>query len=407
METANHLRGELQASIARTLVTEARRNERAIARVRAVTMVGLIGMEIWLIVGGSVLGTTAYWTAALTAAMTMWSGGLLAFLQRGGWHRAIPWLVPLVDVGYVAVRQGASARIAGLEHFLAVQDLATVTAFGGVLVLSGAFRLSERSVAYTGVLAMALYLGFAVFAQLHVFFVLVHLLLLFATMLAAAAITRIVSRAVHSEVTRLTLSRLLPAPVLEQADADPLALLAEPRSVDATIVVTDLRGFTHWAEHRQPLEVLGFLNEVQGALAEIVDRHGGTVDKFMGDGMLAVFGAPEALSRDHAVVAAEAVREMLETVARTTDVQLGIGVHSGDVVVGCLGSGMRLEFTVLGDTVNTASRLEAATKTVGVSCLFSATTAARLPEGTVQSVGEVDLRGRAAMEVYAPSGQGG
>jgi class 3 adenylate cyclase len=400
MDRAEHLRGELAASIQRTLVAEARRNERAIARVRAITLVGLIAIEIWILVGGSILGAAAYPIAGLTVAMAVWSLVLLAALQRGRWHPAIPWLVPLVDAVYVAVRQGASAGISGPEHFVAVQDLATITGFAGVLILSGAFRLTERSVAYTGVLAGLLYVGFAWFTGLELFFVLVHLLLVGAMVLAAAAMTRIVGRAVHSEVTRLTLSRLLPAPVLEQADADPVALLAEPRSVDATIVVTDLRGFTNWAEHRQPLEVLGFLNRVQGALAEIVDHHGGTVDKFMGDGMLAVFGAPEALARDHAVVAVEAVREMLRTVGAKDDVELGIGVHSGDVVVGCLGSGVRLEFTVLGDTVNTASRLEAATKQVGVSCLLSAATAKRLPEHEVASVGEVALRGRAALEVY-------
>jgi class 3 adenylate cyclase len=262
-----------------------------------------------------------------------------------------------------------------------------------VLILTGAFRLSGRSVLYTAALGVALYLGFAGAIGLHPFFITVHLLLLGATTAGAAGLTAIVQRAVHGEVTRLTLSRLLPAPVLAAADADPLALLSEPRSVEATVMVTDLRGFTQWAEHRAPLDVLAFLNTVQGRLADIVLRHGGTVDKFMGDGMLAVFGAPEPLP-DHASRAIDAAREMLSSMADVGEIKVGIGIQSGEVVVGCLGSGVRMEFTVLGDTVNIASRLENATKEHGVSSLIGAPTAEKLRGTPLIRVGEVSIRGR-------------
>ena len=201
--------------------------------------------------------------------------------------------------------------------------------------------------------------------------------LLIAVGVLAVWMTGIVARAVKSEVGRAMLTRFLPRRVIDDAHTDPMSLVTQPRSVDATVLVTDLRGFTAFSEHLSPAEVLEFLNEVQGALARVVRTYGGTVDKFMGDGMLAVFGVPEELD-DHAVRSVCAANEMLRVIDginRTRDdalpVRIGIGVHSGPVVAGCLGSGLRLEFTIIGDTVNTASRLEALTKEKGVTTLIS------------------------------------
>ncbi|MEZ4318689.1 MAG: adenylate/guanylate cyclase domain-containing protein [Myxococcota bacterium] len=400
MDGPEVLRRELTTSIQRTLVAEARTNELAIAWVRVATVVGMLGVEAWLVLGGSKLGDLIVPGIALTLAMFLWSLGLAVALHRGAWSAAVPWVVPFVDYVYFTVRQGLALFAVGPAHFRDVQDLTTVAVFAGVLILTGAFRLSERAVLFTSTLAIALYVSFATQIGLGVFFVSVHLLLLGAVGMAATGLTRIVQRGVHGEVTRLTLARLLPASVLEAADSDPLALLSEPRSVEATVVVTDLRGFTRWAEHRTPIEVLAHLNTVQGTLADIVLRHGGTVDKFMGDGMLAVFGAPEPLA-EHASAALAAVREMLAETARLPEVQLGVGVHSGELVLGCLGSGLRMEFTVLGDTVNTASRLESATKEQQVRSLVSASTVSRSGEAGLRRVGEVALRGRdRVLEVF-------
>ena len=137
-----------------------------------------------------------------------------------------------------------------------------------------------------------------------------------------------------------------------------------------------------------PAEAFALLNEVQGAFARAVKDHGGTVDKFLGDGMLAVFGAPEPM-KNHASRAVEAVvairRFMVEhNLHREKDglppLRIGVAVHSGPVVAGCLGSGARLEFTIIGDTVNTASRLEGATKDLKTDVLISGETARYVAE---------------------------
>jgi class 3 adenylate cyclase len=114
----------------------------------------------------------------------------------------------------------------------------------------------------------------------------------------------------------------------------------------------------------------------------------------MGDGMLAVFGAPESLE-NHADLALGAARAMLQHLPQVTTLPMGIGLHSGTVVAGCLGQDARLEFTVLGDTVNLAARLEAMTKTEGFSLLISRATYGQLrsPE-ELFSLGLRPIRGR-------------
>jgi class 3 adenylate cyclase len=190
--------------------------------------------------------------------------------------------------------------------------------------------------------------------------------------------------------------------VIDDAHADPTALL-KPRKTEATVVISDVRGFTSWAESRDPEDVLALISRVQGELARAVMSHGGTVDKFLGDGMLAVFGAPEPL-RGHAACAIAAVRDMLAAVRQLEGgkFKLGVGVCSGSLVTGCIGSGTRLEFTVVGDTVNTASRLQALTKEHGVEAIVGETTAAALPESERTSLGEATLRGKErALRIYA------
>jgi adenylate cyclase len=148
-----------------------------------------------------------------------------------------------------------------------------------------------------------------------------------------------------------------------------------------------------------PGDVFELLNRLQGALSEAVHACGGIVDKFMGDGMLAVFGATDP-SPDHARRAIEAVRRIRQALVDLNrelsggKLAIGVGVHSGSVVAGCLGGGSRLEFTVIGDAVNTTSRLEALTKEKGVDVLVSEETALRVPDAELQDLGVVAVRGR-------------
>jgi adenylate cyclase len=138
------------------------------------------------------------------------------------------------------------------------------------------------------------------------------------------------------------------------------------------VLFLDVRGFTTFAEGAAARDVVARLNQLYEAVVPAIVRHGGHANKFIGDGLLAVFGAPERHA-DHAVRAVAAAREIVGLV-RTGTLRVGVGVNSGRVVVGTIGGGGRRDFTVIGDPVNTAARVEAATRVTGDDILITETT---------------------------------
>jgi adenylate cyclase len=165
------------------------------------------------------------------------------------------------------------------------------------------------------------------------------------------------------------------------------------------VMFVDFRSFTAGARSRSPQDVVDRLDGAFAVLVEILDRHGGIVNKFLGDGFLALFGAPfEAEDPAHRAVAAG--REMLDAMERINDgaswpLRIGIGIHFGEVVAGNIGSPRRKEYTVIGDTVNFAARLEALNKEFGSQLLISAAVRDALGEACSDAVslGEVAVRG--------------
>jgi adenylate cyclase len=149
--------------------------------------------------------------------------------------------------------------------------------------------------------------------------------------------------------------------------------------VPVTVLFSDIRSFTTISEKMQPKALLDFLNEYFGGMVESVMQHGGVVDKFIGDAIMAVFGAPVPAPDDtyHAVLAALEMRSRLERLNQgfrargLPEIRTGIGLHSGLVVAGNMGHEERMEYTVIGDAVNLASRLEGMTKELKVDVLLS------------------------------------
>jgi adenylate cyclase len=187
--------------------------------------------------------------------------------------------------------------------------------------------------------------------------------------------------------------------VVERLVAIGAAELSEMRSV--CVMFVDIRSFTTAARTRTPAEVVERLDDVFEILVEIVDRHNGIVNKFLGDGLLAIFGAPidDPLEAANAVAAA---REMLmsvdaSNVGHSWPIRLGIGIHIGQAVAGTVGSQRRKEYTVIGDTVNLASRLESLNKEVGSQLIVSDAVreAARDAIGEALPLGPVPVRGYA------------
>jgi adenylate cyclase len=197
------------------------------------------------------------------------------------------------------------------------------------------------------------------------------------------------------------LSRFLPAAVAQSiaTGASEIRLGGERRAV--TVLFADVVSFTPFAEGSPPERVVVFLNQLFTTLSEVVFRHDGTVDKFIGDCVMAVFGAPAA-QPDHAaraVAAAEDMQRFVEAQAPAWkqdfnfDVRLGIGINSGEVVVGNLGSEARMEYTVIGDVVNVAARLEAMARP-GQTLVTAAVAAQVGREFHFTSLGQVEIRGK-------------
>jgi class 3 adenylate cyclase len=177
--------------------------------------------------------------------------------------------------------------------------------------------------------------------------------------------------------------------------------------VDVSIMFCDVPGFTPFAERASATEVVSALNALFEVVVPIIGRHGGHVDKFIGDGLLAVFGAPEGFA-DHADRALAAGLEILDAVG-TGGVPLGVcvGLNSGPVVAGSIGGAGRLNFSVIGDAVNVAARVEAATRDTGDDLLLTrATREALLRPASLVSRGSISLKGKTEpIELFAAAGR--
>jgi class 3 adenylate cyclase len=209
-----------------------------------------------------------------------------------------------------------------------------------------------------------------------------------------------------------TFSRYVPSAVVQQLidSAEDVELGGETR--DVTVLFCDIRDFTSWAERNEPAAVLADLNELLGVLAQCVFETEGTLDKFTGDGLMAFWGAPVAQPDhvDRAVRAAlrfEAVlRELNERRAASGErpFRIGVGIHSGDAIVGNVGHEDRHDYTAIGDTVNVAARLEAASKQLGAPIVVSREAHAQLSDALgeqARAAGEISVKGRATvLEVF-------
>lgn len=230
-----------------------------------------------------------------------------------------------------------------------------------------------------------------------------HALMFAATVVALGALFLELDR-------RRGLERFLPPTVVERViGGDPLRLEGERQTV--TILFADLRGSTALAEKLTPEQVIAVMNTYLRVMARSVIDAGGILDKFTGDGLMAIFGAMGDPSHGApaAARAALAIRSDITALNRARAqsgdpvVQFGVGLHTGDVVLGAIGLPERSDYTAIGDTVNTASRMETLTKEYKVDAVLSEATAAHLRGDGVElrSLGEAQVRGKSeALSIF-------
>lgn len=211
----------------------------------------------------------------------------------------------------------------------------------------------------------------------------------------------------EKEMITRAFSRYVAREVVDEILKDPEQITVTGARRDVTVLFCDVRGFTRTAATLSPEEVVELLNDFYGLMIETTFKHDGTLDKFLGDGVMAVFGAP-LYRPDHTLMAARTalamqagIRELSarRLAAGKTPLAIGIGLNAGEVVAGTVGTDARMEYTVIGDSVNLAARLEARAEAGQV--LVTAETYARLA-GAVRGrpLGRFDMKGTAWLDVW-------
>lgn len=208
---------------------------------------------------------------------------------------------------------------------------------------------------------------------------------------------------------RSVFSGYVSPPVMQQILAGRLHAVLGGEKKFVCVLFSDIRGYTTRSEGMTPEDVVNFLNRYFEQTVALIHARGGTVTSFMGDGIMAVFGAPNALDNP-CLAAYEAGCDMLRHVERFNaqaagrgeqPLEIGVGLHAGDAVVGHVGSSTRHDYTAIGDVINVASRLESLTKEAGMRLVCSKTVVDQLPQSAALAhLGPMAIKGHTSIEVY-------
>ena len=276
-------------------------------------------------------------------------------------------------------------------------------AFAGsaVLLLASSVAASSAfAIAIAGAYSTGVY---ALFRGEHLWFPIAAPVAAFATSFVATALVRYATTGRELRRTRGTLDRYISPQLVQYVleHIDHINLAGEKREL--TILFSDVRNFTTMTEGSDPMELIRTLNEYLAEMTDVIFKYDGITDKFIGDGILAYWGAFTP-GKNHAELACRAALEMLERLRALNvrwraegrqELAIGIGINTGEVVFGNVGSGRKIEFTVIGDAVNLAARLESQTKDFGVKVMISEFTRSRLDGlAEVRSLGGVKVKGK-------------
>lgn len=205
----------------------------------------------------------------------------------------------------------------------------------------------------------------------------------------------------------------VPPELVEEMARNPESYSMEGRNLELTVLFADIRSFTSLSEGMDPKELTHLLNDYLGAMTDVIRSHRGTLDKYIGDAIMAFWGAPvgDPEHARHALLTAIGMHQRLQTLAEPfrqrgwPELHIGIGVNTGMMTVGDMGSPVRKAYTVMGDTVNLASRLEGITKEYGVGIVVGEATRRQVPEISFRELDRVRVKGKdEPVAIYEPLG---
>jgi len=211
----------------------------------------------------------------------------------------------------------------------------------------------------------------------------------------------------------LLFGQYVPPKLVEQMSQNPALYSMEGQKKELTILFTDIVGFTPISEKLNPKDLSRYVNRYLSEFSEVISEYNGTIDKYIGDAIMAFWGAPidNPRHRDAAILAALEMQNRIEKISDEyvangwPPIKVAIGVASGEVVVGDMGSRIRRAYTVIGDTVNLAARLEAATRQYGVSTLVAESAFAGVDTVRFREIDTVRVKGKSIpIRIFEPIG---
>jgi adenylate cyclase len=366
----------------------AREQTRSLRRVNLIRFIGTLGLV--LLYGSDELGLgNRLWGTQFAQIVGYTTFAGIAWTVSEKWPQRARWTalsMPIVDIPYLFMHQ-----VQGMETGVASGSAGFAVGLFALMIVLAAINMDRRIV--LGSTAISIVLEVILMSRADVSIgarfagALVLAMVCAACIFIVGRIRSLVKSTTAAALRRDRLQRYFsPAVAAHLESTDPANLGGQSQIV--TVLFSDLRGFTSMSEKLQSAEVVEQLNAYLSVMVDTIFEHGGTLDKFMGDGIMAYFGAPIA-QKDHADRAVRCGMEMIEALDTLNQVReahglpalkMGVGIHTGEATLGTIGSALRREYTAIGDTVNVASRLESMTKAAGVPMLVSETTKAALAD---------------------------
>lgn len=372
--------------------------ERIVALLRIMVSTGLLGALVLALDGVRTVDQVYLWHQIGLAAATLLSYmavGVLSFVAiwRGVFRRWMIWAAVTADGVFLFLNSWLSLKNSGLPgDLLFVMPVAWMAP---VILAFGVLRFNPQLLAYQVLLVASgfVYLVFwqpevisprafqrvqlALEPQPNLMRVLMLALAGLVLVVAALRTRALLTRTIEEARQKANLTRYLPAQLAARLAGGGLEALQEGRLQKMAVLFIDIRGFTSWCEGRAPQEVSHLITDFRSRVEAVAGQSGGLIDKYIGDAAMILFEGETAAAR--ALTCAEGLHnEMAQwrqsrEAAGAAGLGVGIGVHWGEVFSGVTGTPSRLEYSVFGDTVNTASRLEQLTKAHGMTLIVSAT----------------------------------